>query len=100
MIQRTNSKGEVYSFAFDLDRLAEYEATHPDYSIMDDFRGDILGRVTTLNRLASYLGLTGFKEFGEAGFDITDLSEILTETLSETGFIPRSTDSSEETGSA
>lgn len=94
MVEYTNPKGEVYHFHFDLDRLAEYEETHPDYSIYDDFTEDAIKRVSTVNRLAGFLGISGFKEFGEAGFDVSDLPKVLIEALRETGFIPRSPEAS------
>lgn len=86
MSKFTSANGETYDFHIDLDAVLEMEAENPDFSILDlaDKMAEKF-RFTDLVMMAKIIGWD-YKDFCERGFNIQDLSAILTECLSELGF--------------
>lgn len=72
----TSSVGESRDVDLDIDRIIEYESTHPDWSILD-MLGD-MGRMrfSDLDSLARFVGFEGIKDMTSQGFSIKDLSEV------------------------
>lgn len=91
----TNSKGESYMMTLNLDSVMEYEAQHPDWSILSELDRIQAMRFTTLDLLTGFLGYT-YREFADLGFGIEDLSEVYEHEMEELlGF---STEASSPTG--
>lgn len=80
MIERIGNGGIVYNLELDLSKVMDYERTHPDWSIMDLFKGMESGalRFTDLDLLASFMdGFQGYEDFVDAGLDVNDLTEAI-----------------------
>ena len=78
----TNSKGEKYMMTLNLDAVMEYEAQHPDWSIMKELDGIQRMRFTTLDRLTGFLGYS-YRDFTDIGFGIEDLSKVYEHEMEE-----------------
>lgn len=95
-----NKEGESYRFGLDIDAVIEYEASHPEWSIMDDFDG-MQGklRLSVLDRLCRFIGYP-YKDFVALGFGVEDLGKIYEDALTQDLGFPMAESSSEDSTEA
>ena len=73
----TSSYGTERNIDLDLDFIMSYEAEHPDWSLIDLFKGIDRSRFTDMDLMAKCFGFGGLKDLTDEGYSITDLSKAL-----------------------
>lgn len=72
----TSSVGESRDVDLDVDRIIEYESSHPDWSILTLLEGMGKTRFTDLDLLTRFIGFEGLKDFTGQGFRIADIADV------------------------
>ena len=88
MVALTDKNGTEVEVSLDLDKICDYEASHPGWSIIQEMNsfGQTL-RFSSLNLLSSFIiGEGGWKAWIKDGFTIKDLTHVINEGLKELGF--------------
>lgn len=97
MVKLTSSKGIEADISLDFDKVCEYEASHPDWSIIAEIRKfSKTMRFTSLDLLASFTTHDGgWKGWLKDGFGTEDLMTVISEGLEALGFTSEASQSAE-----
>lgn len=85
-MQVTSKSGTTKEFALDFDRICEYEAAHPSWTIVGEFDNVERGRFSSLDLLARFIGAEGWRQFTADGFTIENLTDVVVAGLRDLGF--------------
>ena len=86
MVTVASSKGTERDFVLDVDKIMEYEAKHPNWSLFDELDAVDKMRFTSLTMLVGFICPLSWREFVAEGYTISDLANIIQSELETLGF--------------